>query len=239
MSFIWDGVRDAFDLIAHPDSVLVQIIEVTLRVAVFSTLIAVVIGLPFGLILGLGRFGGRRAMLTAANAGLALPPVLVGLVVSLLMFREAPLGDLHLIYTVKGIILAQALLSVPIITALSAAAVQAVPSDLFDQARALGASAPQRWGLALREARIGVIAAVAAAVGSALSEVGLVVLVGGNISGDTQTLASAILTEVAAGNYSRGIAFGTILIGMIIVVSALLTLAQHGRSVRLRRAGPS
>lgn len=228
VNFIWDGISQAWDLLTNPDQALVDVIEVTLRVALLSTLIALAIGLPVGVALGLGRFRGRRVMLTFANAGLALPPVLVGLVAALLLFRQAPLGGLDLIYTVNGVIFAQALLSIPIVAALSAAAIQAVPVELIEQARALGAGGAQRWALAVREARVGVIAAAAAALGSALSEVGLVVLVGGNITGETQTLASAILTEVAAGEYGRGIAFGVLLLGLILVLSAILTVVQHG-----------
>ncbi|MFN8150668.1 MAG: ABC transporter permease [Solirubrobacterales bacterium] len=228
MNFIWDGIEQAWHLLLHPDDALLDVVEVTLRVAFLSTLIALAIGLPIGLALGLGRFRGRGAMLTLANAGLALPPVLVGLVAALLLFRQAPLGGLDLIYTVNGVIFAQALLSIPIVAALSAASIQALPADLIEQARALGASGAQRWALAIREARIGIVAAAAAALGSALSEVGLVVLVGGNITGETQTLASAILTEVAAGDYGRGIAFGVLLVGLILVLSAVLTVVQHG-----------
>jgi tungstate transport system permease protein len=164
---------------------------------------------------------------TVFNAGLGLPPVVVGLVVSLLLFRQGPFGGLHLIYTVGGVVLAQTVLSVPIVAALTAAAVQAVPAGLRDQARALGASRLRVAALAAREARIGILAATIAAVGSALSEVGAVVLVGGNIQGQTQTLASAVLVRVEQGDYSRAIALGVILLGLILLVAAALTFAQQ------------
>lgn len=239
MGFIWQGISDAFELVSHPDEALWQVIWVTLRVAVASTAIALVVGLPIGVALGIGRFRGRGAGLALANAGLGLPPVLVGLVAALLFFREAPLGGLDLIYSVNGIILAQAALSLPIVIALSAAAIQAVPSGLIDQAQILGADPVARSMLALREARVGVLAAALAAAGSALSEVGLVVLVGGNITGETQTLASAILTEVAAGDYSRGIAFGVILLGLVLVLGGVLTVVQQGLPTRLSGTGPT
>lgn len=237
MNFIEDGFRDAFDLITHPDDRLLDVLRVTLEVAFWSTLLALVIGLPLGLALGLRRTRSRRAGLALVNAGMGLPPVVVGLIVALLLFRQAPLGSLDLIYTVKGVVLAQTVLSLPLVAALTAASVQGVPDALLDQARALGAGRGQVWWLALREARVGVFAAGIAALGSALSEVGAVVLVGGNITGQTQTLASAVLVEVSAGNYGRGVALGLILLGLILVIAAVLTVAQQGQArLALRRA---
>src|SRR5262249_57781202 len=129
--------------------------------------------------------------------------------------------------TVNGIIVAQALLAFPIVAAFTATAVQAVPRALLEQAAALGASRLRVAALALREARVGVFAAAIGALGSAMSEVGAVVLVGGNIQGQTQTLASAVLVRVEQGDYSRAIAIGVILIGLILIVAALLTVAQQ------------
>jgi tungstate transport system permease protein len=205
----------------------VRLTRVTLEVAAVSTAIALAIGLPIGLALGIGRFRGRRLGMTLSNAGLGLPPVLVGLVLSLLMFPAAPLGGLHLLFTLKGVFVAQTVLALPIVIALTSAAVQGVPGGLLDQARAFGASRTQIWGLALREARIGILAATIAAVGSALSEVGAVVLVGGNIEGVDQTLASAALQKVDAGHFAEGVAIGIILLGLILVVTAGLTFAQQ------------
>ena len=227
MKFIWEGVKDALQLIVHGDDQTFSILWLTLRIAAESTIFALAVGLPIGLWLGLGAFRGRRLGQTLFNAGLGLPPVVVGLVVSLLLFRQGPLGGLHLVYTVGGVVLAQTVLSIPIVVAITAAAVQAVPQSLRDQARALGASQLRVAALAAREARVGIYAATIAAVGSALSEVGAVVLVGGNIQGQTQTLASAVLVRVEQGDYSRAIAIGMILLGLILVVSALLTIAQQ------------
>src|SRR5215207_60090 len=140
MDFLLDGVRQAVDLIAHGDRQILEIVGITLRMALWSTLLALGIGLPFGLALGLGRFPGRRVLLALANAGMGLPPVVVGLVVALLLFRGAPLGSLDLLYTLNGVILAQTLLGLPLVAALTAAAVQALPTGLLDQARAFGAS---------------------------------------------------------------------------------------------------
>jgi tungstate transport system permease protein len=236
MDFIWDGLQQAGDLLVHGDHDILVVVGTTLRVALFSTLFALVLGLPTGLALGLGRFRGRRAGLALANAGMGLPPVVVGLVAALLLFRGAPLGGLDLLYTLNGVILAQTLLVLPLVAALTAAAVQSLPAGLLEQARAFGASRTQVAALALREARVGVLAATIAAMGSAFAEVGAVVLVGGNIGGETQTLASAVLVRVSAGEYGRAIALGAILLGLIMVLAAILTLAQqHERRALLGR----
>jgi tungstate transport system permease protein len=227
MDFIAHGVKQAFWLIVHRDSALMQITWVTLRVAFGSTALALLVGIPTGLALGLGRFPGRKPLLILANAGMGLPPVVVGLVVSLFLFRGAPLGGLGWLYTVRGVTLAQALLALPLIVALTAAALQALDPGLAEQARALGASRLRVAALALREARVGVLAAVVAALGSAFSEVGAVVLVGGNIDGSTQTLASAVLVRVGMGDFAAAIALGTVLLGLLLLLAAGLTVAQQ------------
>jgi len=243
MGFLWNGIRQGFHLIIHGDPYTVHLIWVTLHVAAESTAIALVLGLPLGLWLGLGtgRSNSRRRRrrsrppgspsgwgLALGNAGLGLPPVIVGLVLSLLMFPAAPLGSLHLLFTLNGVIVAQTVLALPVIVALTAAAVRSLPPGLLAQARALGANTAQVWLLALREARIGVMAATIAALGSALSEVGAVVLVGGNIEGSTQTLASAALEQVNGGHYAEGMAIGMILLGLILILMAALTAIQLG-----------
>jgi len=229
MEFLWDGFRQALDLLAGGDEDVLGIIGVTLRLAFWSTLFALVLGLPVGLALGLGRFRGRGAGLAVANAGMGLPPVIVGLVVALLLFRGAPLGGLSLLYTLNGVILAQTVLALPIVIALTAAAVQSLPDGLLEQARAFGASRTAVAVLALREARVGVLAATIAAAGSAFAEVGAVVLVGGNIDGETQTLASAVLVRVSAGEYGRAIALGIVLLGLVLLLAGLLTVLQQRR----------
>src|SRR3954464_4104635 len=236
MDFIWDGVRQAVELLARGDHDILVVVGTTLRLALFSTLLSLALGLPIGLALGLGRSRGRRAGLALANAGMGLPPVVIGLVVALLLFRGAPLGGLNLLYTFNGMVLAQTLLGLPLVAALTAAAVQSLPGGLLEQARAFGASRAQVAVLALREARVGVLAATIAALGSAFAEVGAVVLVGGNIEDETQTLASAVLVRVSAGEYGRAIALGIILLGLILVLAGGLTLAQqHERRALLGR----
>lgn len=235
MEFFWAGIRQAWHLIINGDPYLRHVTWVTLKVAFVSTTIALVIGVPIGLALGLGRFPGRRLALAIANVGFVLPPVLIGLVLYLLMYPAAPLGRFHLIYTLRGVYVAQTVLALPIVVALSSSAVQAVPAGLLAQARAFGAGTIQVWGLALREARIGILTAAIATVGSALSEVGAIVLVGGNIQGRDETLASAALSQVAGADYVEAVAIGIVLLGLMTLIIAALTFAQQGQGfVRYR-----
>ena len=239
MTFIWRGLRQAWHLIVTGDPNLRHLTWITLDLAIVATVVAVAIGLPLGLALGLGRFRGRQAGIILANAGLGLPPVMVGLILALLMFPAAPLGRFHLLFTLHGVYIAQSLLSFPIIVALSCSAVRAVPSGLIEQARAFDAGRLQIWALAVREARVGILTAVIAAVGSALSEVGAVVLVGGNIYGNDQTLASATIFAVDQAQFGYAMAIGIILLGLILVVAAVLTLIQQGSGHRVRIRPPS
>lgn len=228
MNFLWQGLQQAWHLIVSGDPNLLSVTWTTLKVAAVSAVIAVVVGVPIGVAIGLGRFRGRRLALVIANAGLILPPVLIGLVLSLLMFPEAPLGRFQLLFTLRGVYVAQTVLAIPIVVALTSSSVRAVAPGLLAQARAFDANRVQVWALAVREARIGVLTGVIAAVGSALSEVGAVVLVGGNIFQDDQTLASASLAEIGGGHFANAAAIGIILMGLILVVTAALTFVQRG-----------
>ena len=232
MTFLWQGLRQAWHLMVSHDPYLWGLVDVTVRVCAVSTGLAILLGLPVGLVIGLGRFRGRGLLVTLANAGLGLPPVIVGVVLAVLMFPQAPLGRFHLLFTLRGVYLAQTMLAVPIIIALTISAVSDIAPGLIAQARAFGARRHRIALLALREARVGVMAAIIAAIGSALSEVGAVAVVGGNAEYSTQTLASAALERVGAGRYADGIAIGILLIGLILIVTALLTVLQFAGGQR-------
>ena len=231
MGYLWEQVRSAVPLILHGNSYILDLAWVTIRLAVISTAIALVIGLPIGLLIGLGRFRGRRALHILANASLALPPVIVGLTVLLLLLPNGAFGSLHIAYTLRGVYVAQTILALPYIVALTPAAIQGLPPGLLAQARALGAGRAQLSVLALREAKIGVLAAVIAAFGATLSEVGAVVIVGGNIQNYDQTLASAILSQVTDyANYPYAVGIGLVLLVLIGVLMGLLTVLQQRTS---------
>jgi tungstate transport system permease protein len=240
MGYLWDQFRHAIPLITKGDSQLWGLAWVTIKVAVISTACALVIGLPIGLTLGLGRFRGRRTLQILANATLAFPSVVVGVGVLLLVLPQGALGSMHIAFSLTAVYIAQTVIALPYVIALTPAAIQGLPPGLLDQARALGASRIQLSALALREARIGVIAAVIAAMGAAVSEVGAVVIVGGNTVGQDQTLGSALLAQVDYyGSYPQEIATGLVLLGLILALLGSLTFLQQstgGFGFRFRAA---
>ncbi|MGZ4178387.1 MAG: ABC transporter permease [Solirubrobacteraceae bacterium] len=239
MQAVLNEFRVAIPLIWNGDPYLMQVIGFTLQVAVVATSIAALIGIPIGLTLGLGRFRGRQFLRVLANASLGLPPALIGALLFLLFAVEAPLGTLHLLDTRRAVFIAQTILALPYTVALTAAAVEGLPDGLLVQARALGASRLEVAVLAVREARVGIVAAIIAALGTSLSEVAAIAIVGGNIYGYNQTLASATLYEVNAANYPMALAIAIVLMGMILVLMGSFALLQHesgGLRLRFRTA---
>jgi tungstate transport system permease protein len=230
MELLADAVRDAVRLLAGLDPDVRGIVLLSLRVSATAIIFGVAIGLPVGILLALARFPGRRLLIAIVHTGFALPPVVVGLLVYLLLSRSGPAGDLQLLFTPTAMILAQAILAAPYVAGVSLAAIQSVPSDVRLQARALGAT---RWRAVLthvREARLGVGAAVIAGFGAVLSEVGAVLLVGGNIRGETRVMTTAIVLETRRGNFALAIALAMILLGIAFVINVLLTRMQQGRA---------
>jgi tungstate transport system permease protein len=235
MSLLWDELQKAVPLILHGNPNLLRVIWFTIQVGLIATTGAIIIGLPIALGLGLGRFRGRRALQILANASLGLPPVIVGFFLFLLFVPQGPLGGLHLPTTRRAVFIAQTILALPYIVALSAAAIQALPGALLDQARLLGAGRAQVCTLALREARIGIMAAIIAALGTTLAEVGAIVIVGGNVYGYDQTLASAALYAANAAQYADAVAIGIVLIALILILmGAVGALQQQGGGIRMR-----
>jgi tungstate transport system permease protein len=228
MAYLWGLLKGAVPLIVHGDPYLFGLVWVTIKVAVISTAAATVIGLPIGLVLGLGRFRGRRALQILANASLALPPVVVGIAVLLFLLPQAAFGSLRIEFTLQAVYIAQTFLALPYIIALTPAAIQGLAPGLLGQARLAA--------LALREAKIGVIAAVIGGLGAGISEVGAVVIVGGNRVGESQTLASALLANFTyQPNDPQETAIALLLLALILVlIGALTVLQQRTRGVQLR-----
>lgn len=236
MGYLWHELRLAIPLIFSNNSYVLSVTWVTIKVALVSTGAALVIGLPIGLAIGLGRFRGRRALHVLANVSLATPPVLVGVFVLLLLLPRGLLGGLRLEFTLRGVYIAQTFLALPYIVALVPAAIQGLPPGLLAQARVLGAGRRQLALLSLREAKIGVLAAVIAAFGTTLSELSAVLIVGGGIAGRDQTLAVAVLGELTENNdYPGAIAVGLVLLVLILVLLGILTaLQQRTEGIQLR-----
>ena len=235
MAYIWHQLQAAWPLIWVSGGYVQQTTITTLQVALVATGSALILGLPAGLALGLGRFRSRRVLQILANVSLGLPPVLVGVLVLLLLLRGGLFGGLRIVFTLRAIYIAQTLLALPYVIALTPAAIRTLPPGLIEQARALGAGRLQLAMLALREARIGVIAAVIAALASTLSEVAAVIIVGANVLNADQTLGSAIVYQINnTDDIPQALALGIVLMALILVLIGLLTVLQQRSRTRLR-----
>lgn len=211
-----------------------EVLEITilsLRVSSIATIISLLIGLPLGTWLALKKFRSRGFMLSLINTGMALPPVVVGLVVSMLLWRSGPFGDLRLIYTPTAIVIAQTVIATPVMAGLTVAALQQLNPRLQLQLLGLGASSIQMIWALWKEARLPLLAALMAAFGSVISEVGASMMVGGNIRHQTRVLTTAIVLETSKGNFVPAVALGVLLLAIAFLVNAVLTwIQQRGRS---------
>ena len=232
MDALWEGLKEAVRLIASGDAELREIALRTIFVSGTATLLAMASGVPAGYALARGRFPGRTVLLGFVNTGMGVPPVVAGLIVWLMLVRSGPLGDLELIYTKQAMIIAQYLISLPLVIGFTAAAVQALPPELPDLLRVLGAGPLRRLWLLSREAQLGILAAIMAGFGSVISEVGASMAVGGNISGDTRVLTTAIVLATSRGENANAMALGIILLAMAFSVNLVLTAVQQRRRRR-------
>jgi tungstate transport system permease protein len=204
-----------------------QITFLSLQVSTIATLISLFIGLPFGTWLALGSFRGRSIILSIINTGMAPPPVVVGLVVAMLLWRSGPFGDLRLIYTPWAIIIAQTVIAAPVVTGLTAAALEALDSRLRQQLLGLGASNLQMVWYLWREARLPLLAALMAGFGAVISEVGASMMVGGNIKGQTRVLTTAIVLETSKGEFDFALALSALLLVITYLINFALTWIQQ------------
>jgi tungstate transport system permease protein len=230
MDLFQQSAREAVRLLLSGDAYLLDIMALSFRVSLGAMVLAVVIGVPIGVSVALNRFPGRSVVVALIHTGFALPPVVVGLLVYMMLSRAGPAGDLGLLFTPTAMVIAQAVLATPYVAGITLAAVQAVPPDVRLQARALGASPARALFAHLREARLGLIAAVVAGFGAVVSEVGAVMLVGGNILGETRVMTTAIVLETRRGNYAAALALGIVLLLLAFAVNIALTRAQQGRA---------
>lgn len=206
-----------------------QITVLSLQVSTFATLISMLIGLPLGSWLALGNFRGRSFILSFINTGMALPPVVVGLVVAMSLWRSGPLGDLRLIYTPWAIVIAQTIIATPVVTGLTAAALESLDARLQQQLLGLGASRLQVVWYLWREARLPLLAALMAGFGSVISEVGASMMVGGNIRGQTRVLTTAIVLETSKGKFDNALALSALLLILTYLINlGLTTIQQRG-----------
>src|SRR2546427_8398944 len=227
MDLVWSGFRQALALIVGADGEIWEILWLSLQVSGTATLISLALGVPAGAALALARFPGRGLVVSAVTPGMGLPPVVVGLLVTLLLWRSGPFGALEILYTPAAIVIAQALIASPIVTGITLAAVGQVPREFRLQLLALGASRAQMVWMVLREERLPMLAAVMAGLGGIISEIGASMMVGGNIKGQTRTLTTAMVLETGKGNFDVAISLSLLLLVLIFLVNWGLTAIQQ------------
>jgi len=232
MELILEGVRKACALIASFDPEVLGITLLSLKISGLATLISLFVGVSAGTAVALIKFPGKKLVISLINTGMGLPPVVVGLFVTVLIWRNGPFGFLEILYTPAAMVIAQAIIATPIVTGISLAAIQQLPENLRLQIMSLGATRLQMVWIMIKEARLPLLAAVMAGFGGVISEVGASIMVGGNIKGYSRVLTTATVMETSRGNFDMAIALGIILLLLAFCVNLLLTRIQQGQIPR-------
>ncbi|MDR1841710.1 MAG: ABC transporter permease [Holophagales bacterium] len=227
MDLIWEGVKKAVELLLKLDREVLGITWLTLKISGVATLVSLALGVGAGVGLALKTFPGRRLIIALINTGMGLPPVVVGLWVTMFLWRNGPFGSFGLLYTPSAIVIAQIVIATPIIAGLSLTAIQHLPPNLKLQILSLGANKLQMVWLLAKEARLPLMAAVMAGFGGIVSEIGASIMVGGNLKGYTRVLTTATVMETGRGNFDIALALGFILLLLSFVINALLTHLQQ------------
>jgi len=227
MDLVLEGLKKAFWLLITFDPEVLGITLLSIKVSGSATLISLVIGISVGATVALSRFPGRAIVVSLINTGMALPPVVVGLFVTISLWRNGPLGFLGILYTPLAMILAQAIIATPIVTGITLAAVQQLPAKLRLQILALGATRRQMIWILIKEAKLSLLAAIMAGFGGVLSEVGASIMVGGNIRGYSRVLTTATVMETSRGNFDVAIALSIILLLLAYLINLVLTQIQQ------------
>lgn len=230
MSDLWNGLQQAFALLVSGDNALWEIITLSLWVSGLALLLSALVGVPLGAFLGLHNFPGRKLVIALVYTGMGFPPVVVGLLVYLLLSRAGPLGALGWLFTPNAMVLAQIVICVPLVVGFTMAAVMGVDGAVRTQLQSLGATPTQVTRAILWEARAGVLVSLIAGFGGIISEVGAVMLVGGNIDGSTRVLTTAIVLETRKGAFDVALALAFVLLGITFVIN-LLALRLQGRFI--------
>jgi len=227
MDLIAEGIYKAFVLLFTLDPEVLRITLLSLGVSGFATLISLILGISLGFAIALAEFPGKKFVISTINTGMGLPPVVVGLFVTIFLWRNGPFGFLRILYTPLAMVLAQAIIATPLVMGITVAAIQHLPKNLRYQILALGATRLQMMWMLIREARLPLLAAVMAGFGGVISEVGASIMVGGNIKGYTRVLTTATVMETSRGNFDIAIALGIILLVLSFIVNAILTYVQQ------------
>ena len=236
MELLWQGLVKALELVFSFDSEVWAITWLSLEISGCATLVSLALGMPLGIALARARFPGRSVVVALINTGMGLPPVVVGLFVSIFLWRSGPLGFLDLIYTPSAMIVAQVIIAFPIVAGLTMATFQTLNPNLSLQLLGIGASQPQLLWLLCKEARLPLLAALMAGFGGVISEVGASMMVGGNIRGETRVLTTATVLETGRGNFDVAIALGLILLALTFAVNFVFTRIQQQEQFRWPRS---
>ncbi len=227
MDLIVEGILKAISLLFTLDPEVLGITLLSLKVSGTATVVSLLLGITSGTMLALADFPGRRLIISIVNTGMGLPPVVVGLFVTIFLWRNGPFGFLDIMYTPTAMIIAQAIIATPIVTGITIAAIQNLPANLKLQILALGATRVQMIRLLMREARLPLLAAVMAGFGGVISEVGASIMVGGNIKGYSRVLTTATVMETGRGNFDAAIALSIILLLLCFTINYILTRIQQ------------
>jgi tungstate transport system permease protein len=227
MDLILQGIIEAFKLLIALDPEVLGITWLSLKVSGTATLISIFIGISSGMVVALTQFPGKKFLISVVNTGMGLPPVVVGLFVTVFLWRNGPFGFLDILYTPTAIIFAQAVIATPIVTGISIAALQNLPAKMRLQILSLGATRLQMVLILIREARLPLMAAVMAGFGGVISEVGASIMVGGNILDYTRVLTTATVMETSKGEFSIAFALSIILLLLMFIVNYFFTLIQQ------------
>lgn len=232
MELIIQGIIKAFELIVTFDPEVLGITWLSLKISGTATFISLFVGVSIGTAVALNNFFGKRFVISLINTGMGLPPVVVGLFVTMMIWRSGPFGFLEILYTPHAMIIAQAIIATPIVMGISLAAIQNLHPNLRLQILALGASRLQMVWILIKEAKLPLLAAVMAGFGGVISEVGASIMVGGNIKGYSRVLTTATVMETGKGNFDIAIALGIILLILAFIINALLTQIQQRQHPR-------
>jgi tungstate transport system permease protein len=232
MELIWQGIVKAVELVFGLDPEVWAITWLSLQISGCATMIALLLGIPLGIALAMLRFPGRALVAALVNTGMGLPPVVVGLFISMFLWRSGPLGFLDLIYSPAAMVVAQVIIAFPIVAGLTMATFQSLDPKLTLQLLGIGASRPQLLWLLCKEARLPLLAGVMAGFGGVISEVGASMMVGGNIRGQTRVLTTATVLETGKGNFEIAIALSVILLSLTFAINLFLTRIQQREQLR-------
>jgi tungstate transport system permease protein len=227
VDLILEGINKAFYLLFTLDPEVMGVTLLSLQISGTATFISLLVGISVGTTVALAEFPGRKFVVSLINTGMGLPPVVVGLFVTIFLWRNGPLGFLGILYTPAAMILAQAVIATPIVMGITLAAIQALPRNLRLQILALGATRIQMVWILVKEAKLPLLAGVMAGFGGVISEVGASIMVGGNIKGYSRVLTTATVMETSRGNFDIAIALGIILLLLAFFINLILTHIQQ------------